>query len=307
MNKNVFVALLGVLLAASIGGNAYFFSKRNEATKANKERLAVLTMKDSLQRAIQKMEDSLGQMITGLQNEKKDLTGKIEELEGPNNPQVRDLMAQLSALRSQIARTGVPSASTGKISAKEAKELEELKKLLDQKNKEINDLMDKVAQLTRERDQIASQLESERNASADMKDRVTRGAVPQFGTLMTVGIGKKGDQQIETFKFKSTEKFRISFDVLENPLIKEPVEEEISIRIIGPDGEVLTPPGNKGLMDKGTIISMKQTIVADGEMHKMKWYYPGSGTLSGKLKKGRYSTELYSRGLLKLKNTFDLN
>jgi hypothetical protein len=253
------------------------------------------------------MEDSLGQMITGLQNEKKDLTGKIEELEGPNNPQVRDLMAQLSALRSQIARTGVPSASTGKISAKEAKELEELKKLLDQKNKEINDLMDKVAQLTRERDQIASQLESERNASADMKDRVTRGAVPQFGTLMTVGIGKKGDQQIETFKFKSTEKFRISFDVLENPLIKEPVEEEISIRIIGPDGEVLTPPGNKGLMDKGTIISMKQTIVADGEMHKMKWYYPGSGTLSGKLKKGRYSTELYSRGLLKLKNTFDLN
>jgi hypothetical protein len=131
--------------------------------------------------------------------------------------------------------------------------------------------------------------------------------VPQFGTLMTAGIGKKGNQQIETYKFKSIEKFKISFDVLENPLIKEPVEEEISIRIIGPDGEVLTGAGNKGLMDKGTVISMKQTIVADGEMHKMKWYYPGSGTLTGKLKKGRYSTELYSRGLLKLKNTFDLN
>jgi prefoldin subunit 5 len=307
MNRNVIVALMGVLLAASIGGNAYFFSKRNQASKAEKEKMAILMMKDSLQKSIQKMEDSLGQMIQGLQTEKKDLTGKIEELEGPNNPKIRELLGQLAALRSQIARTGVPSSSSGKISAKETKELEALKKMLEEKNKEINELMSKVAQLTRERDQIASQLESERNASADMKDRVTRGAVPQFGTLMTAGIGKKGNQQIETYKFKSIEKFKISFDVLENPLIKEPVEEEISIRIIGPDGEVLTGAGNKGLMDKGTVISMKQTIVADGEMHKMKWYYPGSGTLTGKLKKGRYSTELYSRGLLKLKNTFDLN
>ena len=111
--------------------------------------------------------------------------------------------------------------------------------------------------------------------------------------------------QVETNKAKSSEKLRVSFDVLENSFIKEPAEEEVTIRIIGPEGEVLSS-GNKGLADKSSLFSIKQTIISDGEKNVVKWYYPASGTLAGKLKKGKYSTELWTRGLLKQKNTFEL-
>jgi hypothetical protein len=93
--------------------------------------------------------------------------------------------------------------------------------------------------------------------------------------------------------------------VLDNPLIREPIEEEVTIRIIGPEGEVFST-NNSNIADKSKVYSIRQTIISDGEMHKVKWYYPQNGNLSQKLKKGKYSTELWSRGLLRQKNTFEL-
>lgn len=302
-------------MAASVGGNAFLFSKRSEGNKAMKEKLELAATKDSMQRALQKMEDSLRPLLTNYQDENKRLTGKIEELEGPNNPKVAELLNQIASLRAQVARSGsgVPMNGGAPLSKEDKKKLAELKKQLEEKQKEITELMAKIEALTKERDQYAAQVDAEKagkadmeRENADMKDRITRGAIPQFGTLLTVGIAKKGDVQVESFKAKSAEKLKITFDVLDNPLIKEPVEEEVTIRIIGPEGDVLTT-GNKSMVDKSSLYSLKQTIISDGEMHKVKWYYPTSGTLSGKLKKGKYSTELWSRGLLKQKNTFELN
>ncbi|MBM3920239.1 MAG: hypothetical protein FJ347_03335 [Sphingomonadales bacterium] len=310
MNKNVLAAVLGVLLLASIGGNAYFYSKKGELSKAEKERMQVLQLKDSLQRQLQNMQDSLSRMVTQFQDENSRLTGKIEELEGPGNPKVVELMGQINSLRAIIARSGVPTGSAGGgstagLSKEDQKKLAELKKQLEDKQKEISDLMAKIAALTTE-------VESEKagkialiDENTDLKDRVNKGAIPQFGSLLTTGIGKKGTLQVETTKSKGSEKLRITFDVLENPFIKEPVEEEVTIRIIGPEDEVLTT-GNKGLADKSSLFSIKQTIISDGEKNVVKWYYPSSGTLAGQLKKGKYSTELWTRGLLKQKNTFEL-
>jgi hypothetical protein len=310
MNKNVLAAVLGVLLIASIGGNAYFYSKKGETAKAVQEKLQVLQMKDSLQRELQRMEDSLRPLLSSYQEENARLTGKIEELEGPNNPKVVELMGQINSLRAIIARSGVPTGSTtgGKtavLTKEDQKKLAELKKQLEDKQKEIADLMSKIAALTKEVESEKAGKVALIEENTEMKDRINKGAIPQFGSLLTTGMGKKGDMQIETTKAKSSEKLRVSFDVIENSFIKEPVEEEVTIRIIGPEGEVLSS-GNKGLADKSSLFSIKQTIISDGEKNVVKWYYPSSGTLAGKLKKGKYSTELWTRGLLKQKNTFEL-
>jgi hypothetical protein len=315
MNKNVMVAILGVMLAASVGGNAYLFSKKSEAVKAAKEVQTVTTLKDSMQMALQKMEDSLRPLLTNYQEENSRLTGKIEELEGEKNPKVAELLAQVSSLRSQLSRSGTPGVSSGGASLSKAdqKKLEEYRKMLEAKQKEIAELMAKIEGLTKERDEAVAQVQAEKDGkaglerdNADMKDRITRGSIPQFGTLLTNGIQKKGDQQVESTKAKNIDRLKISFDVLDNPLIKETVEEEVTIRIIGPEGEVLAT-GNKNLADKSSLYCLKQTIISDGEMHKVRWWYPASGSLAGKLKKGKYSTELWSRGLLKQKNTFELD
>ena len=310
MNKNVLAAVLGVLLIASIGGNAYFYAKKGETAKAVQEKMQVLQMKDSLQRELQRMEDSLRPLLSSYQEENARLTGKIEELEGPNNPKVVELMGQINSLRAIIARSGVPTGSTsgGKtavLTKEDQKKLAELKKQLEEKQQEINDLMSKIAALTKEVETEKAGKVALIEENTEMKDRINKGAIPQFGSLLTTGMGKKGDMQIETTKAKSSEKLRVSFDVIENSFIKEPVEEEVTIRIIGPEGEVLSS-GNKGLADKSSLFSIKQTIISDGEKNVVKWYYPSSGTLAGKLKKGKYSTELWTRGLLKQKNTFEL-
>ncbi|NBP05420.1 MAG: hypothetical protein EBV15_04250 [Bacteroidetes bacterium] len=308
MNKNVLAAVLGVLLIASIGGNAYFYSKKGELTKAEKEKMQVLQMKDSLQRELQRMEDSLRPLISNYQEENARLTGKIEELEGNNNPKVVELMGQINSLRAIIARSGVPTANSGGsagLSKEDQKKLAELKKQLEAKQLEIADLMSKIAALTREVETEKAGKIALIEENAEMRDKINKGAIPQFGALLTTGMGKKGGDQIETTKAKGSEKLRVTFDVIENPFIKEPVEEEVTIRIIGPEGEVLTS-SNKGFADKSSLFSIKQTIISDGEKNVVKWYYPSSGTLAGQLKKGKYSTELWTRGLLKQKNTFEL-
>lgn len=310
MNKNVLAAVLGVLLIASIGGNAYLYSKKGELTKAEKEKMQVLHMKDSLQRELQRMEDSLRPLISSYQEENSRLTGRIEELEGPNNPKVIELMRQVNSLRAIIARSGVPTGpsngdKTAVLTKEDQKKLAELKKQLEEKQKEISDLMAKIAALTKEVENEKAEKLAHIEENTDLKEMVNKGAIPQFGSLLTIGIGKKRDMQVETTKAKGSEKLRITFDVLENSFIKEPVEEEVTIRIIGPEGEVLTT-GNKGFTDKSSLFSIKQTIVSDGEKNVVKWYYPSLGTLAGQLKKGKYSSELWTRGLLKQKNTFEL-
>lgn len=319
MNKNVLAAILGVLLALSIGGNAWFYSKSSKDQKAVQDLASIQVLNDSLQREIQKM-DSLQNLLASTQGENIRLAGRVDELEaggGQNNnaeiQQLRNKIAYYQKLVSQGGAAVANVASSGKISKEDAKKLSELKAELDAKLKEIEELNKRIAELTSERDGAIADRDAavERKASlesenVDLKDRIARGAYPQYGTLLSTGIEKKNDQQLETIKAKSIERFKITFDVLDNPLIREPMEEEVTIRIIGPEGEVLST-NNATLVDKSKVYSLKQTIISDGEMHKVKWYYPPSGNLSAKLKKGKYTTELWSRGLLRQKNTFELN
>jgi predicted nuclease with TOPRIM domain len=333
MNKNVLVAIFGVLLAGSLGYNAVQYMQNSKSSKGSQDVAAVTVMRDSLQKELKLMTDSLNAIVnenSQFKEENGRLTGKIEELEkrpptyistgggnnsGTGNPEKDAIIAQLRAkiadMQAQLDKAGTATAAVndkvakgGKPTKKDLEEIAKLRADLEASKKEIEDLKSQLTLVTQQRDAFEAQVKVEQEANADMKDRISRGALPQYGTLMSTGIAKKGDQQVETFKVKGVEKLKISFDVLDNPLIREPVEEEVTIRIIGPEGEVLC--SNPALADKSKLFSLKQTIISDGEMHKVKWYYPQTGTI-GKLKKGRYTTELWARGLLKQKNTFELN
>ena len=89
-------------------------------------------------------------------------------------------------------------------------------------------------------------------------------------------------------------------------MVMEIVEEEVTIRLIDPDGGVLSST-NKRLQDKSQVYTVKEVIKFDGALQKVKVNFPPSGTLKGKLKKGKYTTELWTRGLLRQKNTFTLD
>ena len=184
------------------------------------------------------------------------------------------------------------------------------KQLKDAKVK-IKDLTAQIDTLIIERDSAIVAREAavnEREALAventDLKDRIQRGALPQFGALITSSYSKKKKL---VSKSKKVKEFLITFDIENNPLVTEIVEEEVTIRLIDPDGGVLSK-NNKRLRDKSQVFTLKESITFDGAHQKVKWKFPprGRGSLDGKLKKGKYTTELWTRGLLRQKNTFTL-
>jgi hypothetical protein len=296
--------------------------------KELKDKVAVMKAKDSLQAELIRMEDSLNLVIQTFQNENQTLVLKVEELEGDKNPRVLSAMQEIYRLRREIANgisTDGASASTGgaKKSTKESRKaaksgkgsdgsMEDLRKQLEEARAKVAELTALVESLTKEKNDYMAQLTTEKDRSAalesenvELKDRLDKGARPQFGALLVTGMFDKKGIMTETMKSKSIDKIRVTFDVLENPMVTQPLEEEVVIRIIDPNGGVLSTTNTK-LTDKSKVTSLKNTIQFDGALQKVKWSFPEKGLLTGKLMKGKYTAELWTRGLMRQKNNFTL-
>ncbi|MBM3438625.1 MAG: hypothetical protein FJX91_05780 [Bacteroidetes bacterium] len=331
MNRTALTAVLVILLLASLGSNTFLYINKMESDKELQNKMAVMKSKDSLQDVLNKMEDSLNNVIQTFQNENQTLVLKVEELEGDKNPRVIAAMQEIYRLRREIASgisgEGTSTASAGgKTSTKESRKaaksgktgkgsdanVEDLRKQLEEAKAKVAELMALIESLTKEKNDYMTQLNAEKDRSAtlesenvELKDRLDKGARPQFGALLVAGLYDKKGIISETMKAKSVEKIRVTFDVLENPMVIEPLEEEVIIRIIDPNGGVLSTTNTK-LTDKSKVTSLKNTIQFDGALQKVKWSFPEKGLLTGKLMKGKYTAELWTRGLMRQKNNFTL-
>ncbi|MFN5597328.1 MAG: hypothetical protein ACK49P_08755 [Bacteroidota bacterium] len=303
--------------------------------KSDKElqnKMAVMKAKDSLQAELIRMEDSLNLVIQTFQNENQTLVLKVEELEGDKNPRVIAAMQEIYRLRREIANgisgdgsgsTAGTDGATAKKSTKESRKaaksgkggdgnVEDLRKQLEEARAKVAELMALVESLTNEKNEMVMMMNAEKDRAAalesenvDLKDRLDKGARPQFGALLVTGLYDKKGIMTETMKSKTVDKIRVTFDVLENPMVTQPLEEEVIIRIIDPNGGVLSTTNSK-LTDKSKVTSLKQTIQFDGALQKVKWSFPEKGLLTGKLMKGKYTAELWTRGLMRQKNNFTL-
>ena len=328
MNRTALTVVLVILLLASLGSNTFLYLNKMKSDKELENKLAVMKAKDSLQSELNRMEDSLNLVIQTFQNENQTLVLKVEELEGDKNPRVIAAMQEIYRLRREIA-DGISGdgASSGtadgakkstKVSRKAAKsgrggaEVEDLRKQLEEVRAQVDELMAQIEALTKEKNDYVAQLTAEKDRSAtfesdnvELKDRLDKGARPQFGALLVTGLFDKKGVMTETIKAKSIDKIRVTFDVLENPMVIQPLEEEVVIRIIDPNGGVLSTTNTK-LTDKSKVNSLKNTIQFDGALQKVKWNFPDKGLLTGKLMKGKYIAELWTRGLMRQKNNFTL-
>lgn len=328
MNRTALTVVLVILLLASLGSNTFLYLNKMTSDKELENKVAVMKAKDSLQIELNRMEDSLNLVIQTFQNENQTLVLKVEELEGDKNPRVIAAMQEIYRLRREIA-DGISGdgASSGtadgakkstKVSRKAAKsgrggaEVEDLRKQLEEARAKVAELMAQIEALTKEKNDYVAELTAEKDRSAtlesenvELKDRLDKGARPQFGALLVTGLFDKKGVMTETMKAKSIDKIRVTFDVLENPMVIQPLEEEVVIRIIDPNGGVLSTTNTK-LTDKSKVNSLKNTIQFDGALQKVKWNFPDKGLLTGKLMKGKYIAELWTRGLMRQKNNFTL-
>jgi regulator of replication initiation timing len=272
--------------------------------------LELVAVRDSLQKELLRIEDSLNSVVMSFQMENDSLVNKISELESDKNPKILAAYREINRLRRQLINgvSGGDSDNSGSAGSKNV-DLTALRKQLSDAKNRIKELVAQVDSLTTQKNQLVADVEVARNEkeaitaeNVELKDRLEKGAMPQFGTLITSAFD---DAKKLTTKAKSIDRFTITFDVLENPMVTTVVEEEVTIRLIDPDGGVLSVT-NKSLQDKSKVSSLKNSITFDGALQKVKWSFPPKGTLKGKLKKGKYITELWTRDLLRQKNTFEL-
>lgn len=332
MNRTALTVVLVILLLASLGSNTFLYINKMKSDKELQNKMAVMKAKDSLQAELIRMEDSLNLVIQTFQNENQTLVLKVEELEGDKNPRVIAAMQEIYRLRREIANgisgdgsgsTAGIDGATAKKSTKESRKaaksgkggdgnVEDLRKQLEEARAKVAELMALVESLTNEKNEMVMMMNAEKDRAAalesenvDLKDRLDKGARPQFGALLVTGLYDKKGIMTETMKSKTVDKIRVTFDVLENPMVTQPLEEEVIIRIIDPNGGVLSTTNSK-LTDKSKVTSLKQTIQFDGALQKVKWSFPEKGLLTGKLMKGKYTAELWTRGLMRQKNNFTL-
>ena len=309
MKRTGVIIILLILLLLSAGTNTYLYYD-NKDSIAEKE-LELVAVRDSLQRELLRIEDSLNNVVMILQQENSMLVSRVTELEGPNNPRVIAAYREVNRLRRQLVQfTSVEGGDINIERNTKNVNLSGIRKQLADAKVKIKDLTAQLDTLIIERNQAVADREvavNEKEAlgveNTELKDRLERGAIPQFGTLITSAYDNK--KKIAT-KAKKVNQFLITFDILENPMVTEVVDEEVTIRLIDPDGGVLSL-NNKTLIDKSLIFTLKENVSFDGALQKVKWKFPDRGSLSGKLKKGKYTTELWTRGLLRQKNTFTLN
>lgn len=331
MNRTALTVVLVILLLASLGSNTFLYINKMSSDKELKDKVAVMKAKDSLQAELIRMEDSLNLVIQTFQNENQTLVLKVEELESDKNPRVVAAMQEIYRLRREISEGistegGTSTASLGAGTKKSTKEsrkaaksgkggdgnMEDLRKQLEEARAKVAELTALVESLTKEKNDFMAQLTTEKDRSAaletenvELKDRLDKGARPQFGALLVTGLFDKKGIMTETMKSKTIDKIRVTFDVLENPMVTQPLEEDVVIRIIDPNGGVLSTTNTK-LTDKTKVTSLKNTIQFDGALQKVKWSFPEKGLLTGKLMKGKYTAELWTRGLMRQKNNFTL-
>ena len=332
MNRTALTVVLVILLLASLWSNTFLYINKMKSDKELQNKMAVMKAKDSLQAELIRMEDSLNLVIQTFQNENQTLVLKVEELEGDKNPRVIAAMQEIYRLRREIANgisgdgsgsTAGTDGATAKKSTKESRKaaksgkggdgnVEDLRKQLEEARAKVAELMALVESLTNEKNEMVMMMNAEKDRAAtlesenvELKDRLDKGARPQFGALLVTGLYDKKGIMTETMKSKTVDKIRVTFDVLENPMVTQPLEEEVMIRIIDPNGGVLSTTNSK-LTNKSKVTSLKQTIQFDGALQKVKWSFPEKGLLTGKLMKGKYTAELWTRGLMRQKNNFTL-
>ena len=306
MKRTAVIIVLLILLILSAGTNTYLYLN-NEEAMAQKE-LELVSMRDSMQRELMRMEDSLDAIVQSLQEENQLLANKVSELEGDNNPKVIAAYQQIRYLRRQLLQYKGGDINVNS-SGKKVNLTGIRKQLADAKGK-ITTLTAQLDTIRYERDSIlvgyevvVNEKEAVEVENVELKERIAKGAIPQFGTLITSAYDKKGKLKNKASKIH---KFKLSYDILENPMVTEIVEEEVTIRLIDPDGGVMST-NNRKLQDKSEVSTVREVVKFDGALQKVKINFPPSGTLKGKLKKGKYTTELWTRGLLRQKNTFILD
>ncbi len=292
-NSRTGLYLALILLALSAASNVFFLTQYTSKEDQLAAETALLQQKDSLQLELQRMDESLSTVLAQMET---------QGANGASKSELRAAREELARLRKQLTET--PVQATGSMASSKGASVQ-----LQDAQDQIAELNQRVSALMRDNDRLMAVNDELRESNQmmgaeyqDLEARVNKGKRVYFGSLMTHGLTSEGTK---TTKVNQIRNLSVTCEALENALITSPMVEEITIRIIDPNGAVLSTT-NTSLQNKSDVYSLKESLMFDGSKQKVSLKFPLKGELDRKLTKGQYTTELWTGGLLRQKNTFEL-
>jgi len=290
--KGLLVTLLLLLLAGSGLGNYFLWNKEKTASA-----LAVSKL-DSL-KTYHSLKDSL---YAALAEEEKKVEGLRAEilLYQSDNDSLKQLldekMAKIASLRAMVAGGG----SSGKLRA--------LKDSLSRIQSENMAFRSEMDTLLLQNEDYAARLQQRENEITALEaqkrilsDKVNIAAQPSVGPVIVTPMYQKKGVYMPIYKAKKVERLQITFDVLGNKLTDKKVDKEYAVRVIDPDGIVLSNSNNK-LSNSDDVYTAKENVIFNGTQQKIKINF----TQSPAYKKGKYKVELKEGSEVKQTFSFEL-
>lgn len=219
---NATKVVLGVLLAASLGGNVY--QMQNTKTEVQ---------------YVQAKADSLVIEKTDIENELKATYDELDKYKG-QNAQLDSLLAEANSrvddqkLRiSQLVKT---SKNSQELNAKLQAELTSLRELRDQYLDKIDSLMLANQQLSVEKENLTGKVDE---LTKDLATTVDKASIIGVEYVKSATYKKRGNDKYSiTSLAKRTNKIETSFTVMDNKIAKAG-EKVIYLQITEPGGKVL--------------------------------------------------------------------
>lgn len=298
-----------LLFVASLGVSVYLFfryAKNAAVLEAQHEELQMayevldlqadsiqIELDEALRQLQLKINENLAQVDL-----KEDLRMQLEE-------KSRALAAAHARISRLIAQGNETGGSKKLLEAKE--EINTLTEKNEEYLEEIERTQRKYAQ-AKERAELSEKRASELLGTTDslnvvndlLSKKLATASILDIAGLKVSGVRTKKGNEEPTPKANKTERLKIQFDVLGSE-ISEIEEKEITIRLIGPNGAVLTRD-TKTLTNSDELHSLQKSIDYDGTEKKIIFYYDQEESY----KKGSYSIELYNEDILLDRSSFSL-
>jgi len=290
--KKGLLVLLALLLLGSMGSNVWFWNQSKTAEHKVKTQLDSMNyfhaLKDSLYDALAQEELK----VEGLRAE--------INLNQTDNDSLNQLlnasMAKIASLRAMVGKGG-STASLRALKDSIAKMSVSNQRFKTQIDSLFNSNANYLAQIEAQQEAIKV-LEGQRKI---LGEKVNIAAEPQIGAVIVTPVYNKKGLLVPIYKSKKVEKLQIMFDVLGNQLTENTIQKTYFLRIIDPDGIVLSN-NNNSLTSSDNVYTFKQVINFNGAAQKIKSNFVNKSAY----KKGKYKVELKESDVVKQTFSFEL-
>jgi len=283
-NRNKLVPLLLILLLLSVAGNIYLFTRTSSAENTVAIREAEV--------------DSLSDVKKSIENDYQAMTFELDQFKG-KNIELDSLLEEANTSLEQQKRKIDQLIKENKDLPLIRRQMEELRMIRDQYRVQIEQLIKENKELKFENINLSNEVDNLNKTTKQLNEKVELASVLKAENVSVKTLREKGKGKMEeTEKAKRVSRISTVMVLAENAVAKAGRREAV-LRILKPDGYVLTDPNNgSGSFTKDDGRSTEYTLKQFVEYNNARTEVSFNWDQTEELKAGLYISEVYLDGKL---------